>query len=75
MTDANGDGLPGVSIRIKDTTVGTVSDVNGNFSIDCCVGDILIFSYIGFEDLEIVAKEGSITGVMKEASLWLDENL
>ena len=54
ITDAN-DGLPviGASIHIKGTTIGTVSDVNGNFSLQKPINaEILVFSYIGYQNLE-----------------------
>ena len=46
--------LPGVTVMIKGTQHGTITDVNGNFSIDASPGDILVFSFIGFESREIV---------------------
>jgi len=50
VTDS-GDGspLPGVSIFIKGTTDGTVTDVMGNYSISVPTSSILVFSYIGYE--------------------------
>lgn len=46
--------LPGVNILVKGTTLGTVSDGNGYFSIKSKRGDVLIFRYIGFKDYEYV---------------------
>jgi len=57
VKDAKGQPLPGVSISIKGTTRGTQSDPNGGFTIQANVGDILVFSYIGF-----VKQEVTITG-------------
>ncbi len=45
---ANGEAMPGVSILIKGTTRGTVSDPNGNFRLDTKVGNILVASFIGY---------------------------
>ena len=45
--------LPGVSVLVKGTTVGSVTDLNGNFSLRANQGDVLQFSYIGFETQEI----------------------
>lgn len=45
--------LPGVSVRVKNTSVGTVTDGSGNFSLQIPVGaNVLVFSYIGFDSQE-----------------------
>ncbi len=46
--------LPGVNITIKGTTVGTQTDFDGNYSLQCNAGDTLIFTYIGFSDKEVL---------------------
>lgn len=46
--------LAGVNVMIKGTTIGTVTDVNGYFSIKAKRGDVLAFKYIGFRDFEHV---------------------
>ena len=61
--------LPGVSINIKGTTIGTDTDFDGKYSIRCKVGDILVYSYLGFRTREVVVtpqmfgdySEGKIT--------------
>ncbi len=53
VTDDNNDPLPGVSIVIKNTTNGTSTDFDGNYTIDVTDGDILVFSYVGFTTQEI----------------------
>ncbi len=54
------DMLPGVSIIIKNTTIGVTTDFDGNYSIEAPVDAILIFSYIGFQRKE-VSIEGRAT--------------
>ena len=50
--------LAGVNIVIKGTTIGTISDNNGYFSIKAKRGDILVFKYVGFKDYEhVVSRE------------------
>lgn len=46
--------LAGVNITIKGTSLGTISDANGYFSIKAKRGDVLVFRYIGFKDFEHV---------------------
>jgi len=55
VTDESGTGLPGANIQVKGTTIGAVTDVNGDFKIDITdpSRDILIFSFIGYTSTEI----------------------
>lgn len=52
VTDSDNDPLIGVNILIKGTTTGTISDLDGNYSIRAAPEDILVFSYTGFETVE-----------------------
>jgi hypothetical protein len=53
ITDANGNPLPGVSVLIKGTQTGTITDINGYYSIDAPVGSTLVFSYVGYLNKEM----------------------
>src|SRR5690606_19596632 len=56
VSDANGDYLPGVSILLKGTQKGTISGVDGRFSLEVPEEDaVLIFSFVGYlnEEVEI----------------------
>ena len=55
VTDSsNNDLLPGVNVLVKNTTNGTNTDFNGNFSLNnVSNGDVLVFSYIGYKTLEL----------------------
>jgi TonB-dependent SusC/RagA subfamily outer membrane receptor len=53
VTDAKGEGLPGVTVRVKNGTQGTTTDVNGNFSLDAPASATLIISSIGYATQEI----------------------
>mgnify|MGYP001815094684 CR=1 FL=1 len=64
--------LPGVSVIVKNTSVGTVTDFNGRYSINANDGDILVFSYVGFDTQEIVVTSNTIDVEMK-AGVALDE--
>ena len=55
VTDQDGIPLPGVSIIIKNTSRGTATDFDGNFSIDVGSKDVLVFSFLGFKTQEISA--------------------
>ena len=73
--DENGQPMPGVTVRIKGTQVGTATDVDGKFSLP--VPDKskyeLIFSFVGYRVLEMDADEDLSHVVMKEESLSIDE--
>ena len=57
-------GLPGVNVLVKGTLVGTVTDANGNYSIDVPSTDVtLVFSYIGYAPEEIAIGERTIVDV------------
>src|SRR5690554_5566444 len=53
VTDDTGLPLPGANIIIKGTSTGTQSDFDGNYSISASVGQILEFTYVGFETQEV----------------------
>ena len=57
VTADKGEGLVGVSILVKGTSRGTVTDINGKFSIDAKEGDVLVFSFVGFAKQEIKVKD------------------
>ena len=53
--DDTGEGLPGVTIQVKGTATGTISDMDGNYRIaEIEPSATLIFSYVGFEEQEVV---------------------
>ncbi|NDW08188.1 carboxypeptidase-like regulatory domain-containing protein [Dysgonomonas sp. 520] len=70
----------GVSVTIKGTTIGTVSDLNGNFSLDIPdlkTNNIVVFSYIGCktQEYKVDGKTNNITIVLQEDSHTLDETV
>jgi len=75
VTDPDGIPLIGVTILIKGTATGTTSDVDGNFSMDLPDGDqVLLFSYTGYEPLEIAVNgRSSLNIIMAESISQLDE--
>jgi len=74
VTDSRGETLPGVTMQIKGTTLGTVTDIDGKYEIDIAIGQTIICSYIGFETQEIQVKSSGILNiVMKEADQFLKD--
>lgn len=67
IIDEQGVPIPGVSVVIKGTSTGVISDINGYYIIDAKPGDVLVFSFIGFKSQEIVVdKKPSLDVVLKE---------
>ncbi|WP_221418058.1 SusC/RagA family TonB-linked outer membrane protein [Fulvivirga kasyanovii] len=61
---AAGDALPGVGVIVKDTNIGTVSDIQGNYTLDIPYPDAtLVFSFIGFETQEIAVGSRTVIDV------------
>ena len=74
VTDASGEVLIGVSVLIKGSGQGIVTDLDGNFSLAANMGDILQFSYTGYIPQEIKLKDNhSLSIVLKEDVKSLDE--
>jgi TonB-linked SusC/RagA family outer membrane protein len=55
VVDDKGLSVPGITVTIKGTKTGTVTDVNGNFSLNVSPGTVLVFTAIGFESKEVPA--------------------
>ena len=75
VTDASGSPVPGVSVVVKGTTTGTITDFDGKFSIDV-QGDarVLIFSFVGMKTQEIpVDGKTSFSVIMEEETIGLEE--
>jgi TonB-linked SusC/RagA family outer membrane protein len=75
ISDMSGMPLPGVNIIVKNTSIGTQSDFNGNYSQEVSVGETLVFSYIGFKTVEqlITANSSTINLQMEEDAALLEE--
>ena len=52
VTTTGGESLPGVNVLLKGSTVGTITDVDGNYRIDATEGT-LVFSFIGYKAQEV----------------------
>ena len=74
VLDATGMPVIGANVMVKGTTNGTITDMDGNFSLDVEEGATLVVSYIGFANQEIkVGKQTNLAITMKEDAEALDE--
>jgi hypothetical protein len=70
----SGEPIPGVNVRIKGTTIGSVTGIDGNYSITAAPGNILVFSFLGFSTQEINVKQtGAINVKLSSTSSNLNE--
>ncbi len=65
--------LPGVSIIIKGTTIGSISDFNGEYSIKASMGDVLVFSYLGYKSEELKVTSSNVNILLVEEAESLNE--
>ena len=72
VVDEFGDGLYGTTVVEKGTSNGTVTDLDGNFTLKVAEGTPLVISFIGFETLEVPAKQG-MKVTLKENTSELSE--
>lgn len=76
VTDANtNEPLVGVNVVVKGTQEGTITDFNGQYSITVNPGDVLHFSYLGYDPVEVVVERGvtEYNVAMKPSNVKLKE--
>lgn len=74
ISGSDNDPLPGVNVVVKGTTNGTMTDINGQFSLSAPDKSVLLVSYIGFKPLEVVADASKAMNiVLREDTELLDE--
>lgn len=75
VTDSSGDALPGVSVVVKGTTTGTITDTDGNFSLSKIPeNSILQFSFVGMKTQEVtVGNKTTFRIVLADETVGLEE--
>lgn len=73
VVDENGEPIIGANVMVKGTTNGTITDIDGNFTLNCQKNDILIISFIGYSNIEVRANSELNRVVLKEDTELLDE--
>ncbi|MGY6545129.1 SusC/RagA family TonB-linked outer membrane protein [Arthrospiribacter ruber] len=65
ITDEQGEGIPGVTVLIKNTSIGSASDIDGRYSISIPDGsNVLVFSFIGYNSQERAVDNQSVIDVV-----------
>lgn len=73
VADENGEPLIGAAIRVKGKSIGTVTDIDGNFSLNIPTGTVLIVSYVGAQSQEVTFSGQPLKIVLKENAELLNE--
>ena len=75
VTDSSGSPLPGVTVALKGTTTGTITDNNGNYSLaNVQENGTLQFSFVGMKTQEIsISGKSTVNATLVEESIGLDE--
>ena len=75
VTDPTGQPMPGVAVLVKGTTLGTVTNSDGNYTLDNVpAGATIEFSFVGMSSQEIiVGNQSTIDVTLKESAIGLDE--
>lgn len=74
VTDENGEGFPGVTIQINSSNQGTITGVNGEFTLRVNLGDVLLFTSVGMLDQRFTIRDfNNISITMTEATTELNE--
>lgn len=60
VVDEQGEPLLGATIRVKDTSIGTTTDLDGNFQLEVPGNAVLLISYVGYKEREVAVRNRAI---------------
>ena len=74
VTDSHGEPLPGVSVSVKGTTLGTITDINGKYTLKAPKGAEVVFSFVGMQTQTVRFKgEPSLNIILRDDNVALDD--
>ena len=74
VTDGDGEPMIGAAVQVKGTTIGTLTEVDGSYTLSVPDGaNTLVYSYVGYQDQEIVLGASNIVDVVLASGEVLDE--
>ena len=72
--DSTQEPIIGATIRVNGSMTGTTSNIEGDFVLECAVGDTLTVSFVGYQDRSVLVKSGNIYAIaLKESAAELGE--
>lgn len=77
VKDSNGEAIVGANVLVKGTTTGTITDLDGAYSITVPANSTLIASCVGYKDLEVLIPEGTTVQnfILEDDALFLEETV
>ena len=74
VVDVTGEPLIGVNVAVKGTTIGIITDIDGNYTLEVPSKSTIVFSYIGYQAQEVpVGNQSTINVTLKEDAQKLEE--
>lgn len=74
VIDNEGETLPGVSVAVKGTTTGTITNIDGYYTLSVNKGATLVFSYVGYLSKEVVVENQTLLNItLSSSTVGLDE--
>ena len=74
VNDENGEPVIGATVKVKETQKGTITDFDGNYSIEAASNATLVFSYVGYVTQEVkVGGKSTLNITMKEDNTTLND--
>ena len=71
--ESNGEALIGASVFVKGTNTGTITDIDGSFSINAVSSDVLVISFVGYNDMEVAVGSQTNISVALSQGVLVDE--
>lgn len=69
VVDEDSEPLPGAYVIIKGSSNGAQTDINGDYTLDVTEGNVLVYSYIGFEDQEVTVGQSTVINVVLKTAI------
>ena len=70
---STGEALIGASVIVKDANRGTITDIDGSYSVEATANDVLIFSFVGYDNIEEVVGNRTTIDVSLQQGILVDE--
>ena len=72
IDNKTGEPLIGASVIVQGTTNGTITDIDGSYTLDANQGDVLVASYVGYQDM-LFTVDGSVANINMSQGVLVDE--
>ena len=72
VTDTKGETLIGVSVVVKNGSAGTITNIDGQYTLSASAGSVLVFSYVGYDTQEVQLRAGQqVVNVVLQESVQI----